>query len=70
MCKSNYKSASRLIDQAETLYALRKMSDRLTRYYEAGVITDKELMRLDIRLCDRMNSWNDLAFVIDKGVLI
>lgn len=59
---SNYKSALKRINNAHTVEELHKVSDGLERVYRWAQLTDSEYMRLDVKLCDRINllSWQRL----------
>jgi hypothetical protein len=59
---SNYKSALKRINNAQTVEELHKVSDGLERVYRWAQLTDSEYMRLDVKLCDRINllSWKRL----------
>ena len=59
---SNYKSAIDRINNAQTVEELHKVSDGLERVYRWVQLTDSEYMRLDVKLCDRINllSWQRL----------
>jgi hypothetical protein len=59
---SNYKSAIDRINKAQTVEELHKVSEGLERVYRWGQLTDSEYMRLDGKLCDRINllSWQRL----------
>ena len=52
---SNYKSAIDRINRAQTVEELHKVSDGLERVYRWAQLTDSEYMRLDVKLCDRIN---------------
>jgi len=59
---SNYKSAIDRINKAQTVEELHKVSEGLERVYRWEQLTDSEYMRLDGKLCDRINllSWQRL----------
>ena len=59
---SNYKAALKRINNAQTVEELHKVSDGLERVYRWAQLTDSEYMRLDVKLCDRINllSWKRL----------
>jgi hypothetical protein len=59
---SNYKSALKRINNAQTVEELHKVSEGLERVYRWAQLTDSEFMRLDVKLCDRINllSWKRL----------
>jgi len=59
---SNYKSAIDRINKAQTVEELHRVSTGLTRVYDIGQLTEGEYMRLDGKLCDRINllSWQRL----------
>ena len=59
---SNYKSALKRINNAQTVEELHKVSESLERVYRWAQLTDSEYMRLDVKLCDRINllSWQRL----------
>jgi hypothetical protein len=59
---SNYKAALKRINNAQTVEELQKVSDGLERVYRWAQLTDSEYMRLDVKLCDRINllSWKRL----------
>ena len=59
---SNYKSAIDRINKAQTVEELHKVSEGLERVYRWAHLTDSEYMRLDGKLCDRINllSWQRL----------
>jgi len=59
---SNYKSAIDRINNAQTVEELHKVSEGLERVYRWDQLTDSEYMRLDVKLCDRINllSWQRL----------
>ena len=59
---SNYKAALKRINNAQTVEELHKVSDGLERVYRWAQLTDSEYMRLDVKLCDRINllSWERL----------
>jgi len=59
---SNYKSALKRINNAQTVEELHKVSDGLERVHRWAQLTDSEYMRLDVKLCDRINllSWQRL----------
>lgn len=52
---SNYKSAISRINSAQTIDKLRSVGDGLARVYDSGQLTAGEYMRLDVKLCDRIN---------------
>ena len=52
---SNYKAALDRIDRAQTVEDLRRVSTGLTRVYDIGQLTDGEFLRLDLKLCDKIN---------------
>ena len=51
---SNYKSALKRINNAQTVEELHKVSEGLERVYRWAQLTDSEFMRLDVKLCDRI----------------
>ena len=59
---SNYKSAIDRINKAQTVEELHKVSKGLEHVYKWAQLTDSEYMRLDVKLCDRINllSWQRL----------
>ena len=59
---SNYKSAIDRINKAQTVEELHKVGEGLERVYRWAQLTDSEYMRLDVKLCDRINilSWQRL----------
>ena len=59
---SNYKSAIDRINKAHTVEELHKVGEGLERVYRWAQLTDSEYMRLDVKLCDRINllSWQRL----------
>ncbi len=59
---SNYKAALKRSNNAQTVEELHKVSDGLERVYRWAQLTDSEYMRLDVKLCDRINllSWKRL----------
>lgn len=59
---SNYKSALDRIDRAQTVEELHRVSTGLTRVYDIGQLTEGEYLRLDLKLCDKINliSWTRL----------
>ena len=59
---SNYKSAIDRINNAQTVEELHKVGEGLERVYRWAQLTDSEYMRLDVKLCDRINllSWQRL----------
>jgi hypothetical protein len=59
---SNYKSSIDRINKAQTVEELHKVGEGLERVYRWAQLTDSEYMRLDGKLCDRINllSWQRL----------
>jgi len=59
---SNYKSALDRIDRAQTVEELHRVSTGLARVYDIGQLTEGEFLRLDLKLCDKINliSWTRL----------
>ena len=51
---SEYKSALSRLARAHTAQDLEQLENSFTRLYNAGIFTDKEFMRLDGRLVDKM----------------
>ena len=52
---SNYKSAISRINSARTIDDLHRVGKGLARVYDVGQLTGREYMRLDVKLCDRVN---------------
>ena len=52
---SNYKSAISRINSAQTIDDLHRVGKGLARVYDVGQLTGREYMRLDLKLCDRVN---------------
>ena len=52
---SNYKSAISRINSAQTIDDLHRVGKGLARVYDVGQLTGREYMRLDVKLCDRIN---------------
>ena len=52
---SNYKSAISRINSAKTIDDLHRVGKGLARVYDVGQLTGREYMRLDLKLCDRVN---------------
>ena len=51
---SEYKSAMTRLAITHTAQDLEQLENSFTRLYNAGIFTDKEFMRLDCRLVDKM----------------
>ena len=52
---SNYRSAISRINSAKTIDDLHRVGKGLARVYDVGQLTGREYMRLDLKLCDRVN---------------
>ena len=52
---SNYRSAISRINSAQTIDDLHRVGKGLARVYDVGQLTGREYMRLDVKLCDRIN---------------
>ena len=52
---SNYRSAISRINSARTIDDLHRVGKGLARVYDVGQLTGREYMRLDLKLCDRVN---------------
>jgi len=53
---TNYQSLALIISEADTLATLKGLEDKLVKFYDWQVINERELARLDIKLCDRINT--------------
>lgn len=53
---TSYQSLALKINEADTLTGLKELEDKLVKFYNWQVINEKELARLDIKLCDRINT--------------
>lgn len=51
---NEYKSALSRLARAHTAQDLEQLENSFIRLYNAGIFTDKEYMRLDGRLVDKM----------------
>ena len=52
---SNYKSALNRINNAQTVADIDRVVEGLKRVYNVGQLTDGEYLRLDVKLCDKIN---------------
>jgi hypothetical protein len=52
---SNYKSAIKRINHATGVDDLERVERGLKNVHAIGHLTDSELMRLDIKMCDRID---------------
>ncbi len=50
---TNYQSASKRINTAETIDKLAKVETGINRVYDAGFFTANQLMRLDNKIVDQ-----------------
>lgn len=53
---TNYKQFALRISKADSLEELQRIEGKLVRFYNWQVINEKELARLDIKLCDRIDT--------------
>lgn len=53
---TNYQQFALEISKTDTLKDLQRIEGKLVRFYNWQVINEKELARLDIKLCDRINT--------------
>lgn len=52
---TNYQSAIKRIEQADTIEKLKSLDKSFDRIHQAGFLTDSELTRLDIKLCTKLD---------------
>ena len=52
---SNYKSAIKRISTAQSALEIERIEQGLCNVHALGFLTDSELMRLDIKMLDRIN---------------
>jgi len=50
---TNYQTAIKRIDQADTIEKLNRLDKSFDRIYSAGFLTVSEFTRLDLKLCDK-----------------
>jgi len=53
---TNYQQFALEISKTDTLKELQRIEGKLVRFYDWQVINEKELARLDIKLCDRIDT--------------
>jgi hypothetical protein len=52
-CLSNYAAMARRINKADTSEELDKVDRSLCRIYSAGIFTEKQFARLDIKIVEK-----------------
>ena len=53
---TNYETAIKRIHQTKTSIGIRRLTRSFAEYYELGFFTEKEFIKLDCKLLDRIDA--------------